>query len=93
MAYEFRYAVQDFHGDGEDDYTCVLVDYNYDLEDPMDLDGQELAERCAADHWQREGGYESSITVSVWKCDRSQKKTYDIWVELVPRFSAREVKS
>lgn len=92
MKCEFRYAVEDFHGEDEEDYSTLRTLYSYDLDNEFDC--KSIVKLCAEHYWYKNGGYESTswangerpLAISIWRVDRSEKKTYSVYVEVIPEF-------
>ena len=89
---QYKYGIEHYTGDSFEDADTFSSNTNYDLND--DFDREMLAEEIASEYWHDHGfeavgwgNNEYSVKFYIWT-DDGKKYEYDVWVEMVPHFSA-----
>jgi len=98
MRHEYRYSVEDYHGDGYEDSSTYSTAYSHSLDDEDDL--LILAQNCAEDYASNQGFSDNTswvngevpLKVKIWLSETAYEE-YNVWCEFVPFFSAYKVKS
>ena len=93
MGYEYRYSIEDYHGEDYDDSDYIILNVEHDLTD--DSDREWLAKLCAEEH-RSNGGYENRswtedeypLKFWIW-VDKETKFSYNVWCEMRPYFYVR----
>ena len=93
MTYEYRYSIEDYHGEDYDDSDYIIVHYEQYLN--SDSDREYLATQAAEDH-RSNGGFEDRgwmegeypLKFWIW-VDKETKFGYNVWCEFSPNFYVR----
>ena len=92
MSYAYYYSINDWHGLEYEDAAKVKLNEYFDFENDHDI--KNLAERCASDFFHHASDDNTDwvegkepLKVKIW-LDKSKTKSYNVWVDWKPYFTA-----